>query len=278
MDIAFWGSRYQKGHKINGDYINCPLTKEQYDRFIHTLVSAEQIEMKEFESEIRKGVKAGKGGFFEGCLPIEVMAKRGHQTLEFGPLRPVGLQDPKTGERPYAVVQLRQDDQHSRFFNMVGFQTNLKHSEQQKVFQMIPGLESARISRYGQMHRNTYIFSPDIIHPTLESKKQNNLYFAGQISGVEGYLGSIATGLVAGINLARSINNRNALIFPRTTMVGGLCHHITQSESNYFQPMKANFGLLPQLEKKVKNKEQRYEKYSERALIDLERFLAQNEV
>jgi len=277
MDIAFWGSRYHKGVKKEGDYINCPFTKEQYDSFIHALVSADQIKMKEFESEVKRGVKAGKSNYFEGCLPIEVMAKRGHQTLAFGPLRPVGLRDPKTGERPFAVVQLRQDDLYSRYFNLVGFQTNLKFSEQLRVFRMIPGLESARVCRYGQMHRNTYIFSPEILYPTLESKKQKNLFFAGQITGVEGYLGCIATGLVAGVNLSRSLKNHNTFVFPRTTMIGGLCRHITHAESVNFQPIKANFRLLPQLDEKVNKKEQRYEKYSERAIIDLERYLAHNE-
>jgi len=278
MDIAFWGSRYQKGVSSKGDYINCPFSKEQYDHFISELIAAKQFKTKDFESEINNGIDAGKGKFFEGCLPIEVMAKRGHQTLAYGPLRPVGLRNPKTGKRPYAVVQLRQDDYNSEFFNLVGFQTNLKRTEQKRVFRMIPGLEEANFNRYGQMHRNTFILSPEIIKPTLESKKQCGLFFAGQISGIEGYLGSIASGLLAGINVSRSVMGKELLVLPATTMLGALCRYITESKTKFFQPMKANFGLLPQLNQQIKNKPRRYEMYSERSINHLKIFLTRYEI
>ena len=204
MDIAFWGSRYQRGNKNEGDYINCPFNSQQeYETFIKELVSAENIELRSFEKEIRSGVNSGKSSFFEACLPIEVMASRGINTLAYGPLKPVGLRNPHTDERPYAVVQLRQDNLSASLFNLVGFQTNLTFPEQKRVFRLIPGLENAEFVRYGQMHRNTYIYAPDTLKASLQTIKNPLLFMAGQIIGVEGYLANIATGLLAGINSTR---------------------------------------------------------------------------
>lgn len=276
MEIAFWDSRYQKGIREKGDYINCPFSKDSYTAFIQALIHAEQTELHHFEMEVKNGVKAGKGKYFEGCLPIEVMASRGPQTLAFGPLRPVGLRDPHTGKRPYAAVQLRQDDRKASSFNMVGFQTNLRFPEQRRVFRMIPGLESANFTRYGQMHRNSYIYSPDVLNPTLEAKNQKGLFFAGQITGVEGYLGSIATGLLAGINISRWLSGRDLLILPERTMCGALCRDITEKGGPYFQPVKANFGILPELRNRISDKSTRYSAYAECAIADLKEFLEKN--
>jgi len=274
MQVAFRASRYDRGSAQDGDYINCPMTEGEYDAFVDALVNADRIQLKPFESVLDEGVKAGMHEYFEGCLPVEVMARRGHHTLAFGPMRPVGLRDSRTGSRPYAVVQLRQDNLAGTLYNLVGFQTNLTFTEQRRVLRMIPGLETAEFARFGQMHRNTFVFSPAILQPTLQVRGRDALYFAGQITGVEGYAGNIATGLVAGINAARQINSQPHLTFPETTMIGALCHYITHASSADFQPMKANFGILPSLEvggRKL-GKRDRARLYAQRSLQDLEAF------
>jgi methylenetetrahydrofolate--tRNA-(uracil-5-)-methyltransferase len=266
MEIAFRASRYGTGEQDEGDYINCPFTKEEYYAFVDALLHAERIELRAFEEAIKSGVKAGH--FFEGCLPVEIIAERGLDSLAFGPMRPVGLRDPRTGKRPYAVVQLRQDNLAGSLYNLVGFQTNLKFPEQKRVLRMIPGLENAEFMRYGQMHRNTFIASPKLLRPTLQSTHRDDLLFAGQITGVEGYMGNIATGLLAGVNAARVLNDEEPITLPPTTMLGALCHYVTHADLKDFQPMKANFGILPPLETKV-NKRERGRAYAERALADL---------
>ncbi len=263
MTKAFRASRYGRGGE---DYINCPMTQEEYYRFVDALLQAETIELRDFEKEDPK--------FFEACLPIEVIARRGREALAFGPLRPVGLIDPRTGKQPYAVVQLRQDDAAGSLYNLVGFQTNLKWGEQERVFRLIPGLEKAEFVRFGQMHRNTFINSPKLLLPTLQFRRRLDLFFAGQITGSEGYVGSTATGLIAGLNMACFLRGEEPLILPPTTMIGALCHYITNPAIKEFQPMKANFGLLPPLEKRIKKKQARYTAYAERALRDLEAFVA----
>ncbi|HET6822441.1 MAG TPA: methylenetetrahydrofolate--tRNA-(uracil(54)-C(5))-methyltransferase (FADH(2)-oxidizing) TrmFO [Anaerolineales bacterium] len=268
MEIAFRASRYGTGEQDEGDYINCPLTKDEYYMFVEALLNAERIELRAFEEAIKTGVKAGH--FFEGCLPVEIIAERGLDSLAFGPMRPVGLRDPRTGKRPYAVVQLRQDNLAGSLYNLVGFQTNLKYPEQKHVLQLIPGLEKAEFLRYGQMHRNTFIASPKLLRPTLQHIERDDLFFAGQITGVEGYMGNIATGLLAGINAARVYRNEAPVILPQTTMLGALCHYITHSDLKDFQPMKANFGILPPLEGTTKTgKRERGKLYAERALADV---------
>ncbi len=278
FDVAFRASRYGRGEQVEGDYINCPMNRDEYYAFVEALRTAERIELKSFELQLEQGVKAGAHTFFEGCLPVEVLAQRGADTLAFGPLRPVGLTDPRTGRRPYAVVQLRQDDLAGSLYNLVGFQTNLKFPEQRRVFRMIPGLENAEFARYGQMHRNTFIFSPSLLRPTLQFRQRDDLFFAGQITGVEGYAGNIATGLLAGWNAARLLLGQQPLTLPRETMLGALCHYVTHASAADFQPMKANFGILPPLEGGVgkgrRNKRQRMAAYAERAEQALEQFLA----
>ena len=264
FDIAFRASRYDKG----GDdaYINCPMTREEYLEFRDALVNAEKAKTHEFEREI----------FFEGCLPIEVIASRGEDTLRFGPMKPVGLIDPRTNEAPYAVVQLRQDNREATLFNLVGFQTHLTWGEQKRVFSMIPGLANAEIVRYGVMHRNTFINSPRLLNPTMQLKDHDNILFAGQMTGVEGYVESAASGLIAGINAFRLLNGLEPLIFPIETCHGALANYITSSESaKNFQPMNVNFGLLPPLEGKVKKREKK-SKLAERALQFNEKLRIQN--
>jgi methylenetetrahydrofolate--tRNA-(uracil-5-)-methyltransferase len=275
MEVAFRASRYGRGDQENGDYINCPFTKEDYETFVDALLDAERIELRSFENAIRGGVKAGIHHFFEGCLPVEIIAERGRDSLAFGPMRPVGLTDPRTGLRPYAIVQLRQDNLAGNLYNLVGFQTNLKFPEQRRVLRLIPGLENAEFVRYGQMHRNTFLASPKLLRSTLQHKTRDNLFFAGQITGVEGYMGNIATGLLAGLNAARLLKGRPFHMLPTTTMLGALCHYVTHADMADFQPMKANFGILPPLEgggKKL-GKRERGKAYAERALLDLERYL-----
>jgi len=274
MEVAFRASRYKRGVIDDGDYINCPFNREEYEHFVNELIKAERIELKKFEQHLTHGVKAGMHKYFEGCLPIEIMAQRGKESLAFGPLRPVGLIDPRTGKRPYAVVQLRQDNLAGDLFNMVGFQTNLKFPEQRRIFRLIPGLENATFERYGQMHRNTFIFSPSFLYSTMQFTKRADLFFAGQITGVEGYVGNIATGLLAGINAANFLNNIPLMSFPRTTMIGALCYYITHADQRDFQPMKANFGILPPLEgEKIRGKRQRGIAHAERAIEDLDNYL-----
>jgi len=280
MEVAFLGSRYGRGTKEQGDYINCPMDENEYNDFVITLSAAERIELKEFDRihERGEGVKAGAHKYFEGCLPVEVLARRDQRALAFGPLRPVGLTDPRSGDRPFAVVQLRQDNLAGTLYNLVGFQTNLKFPEQRRVFRMIPGLEKAEFLRYGQMHRNTFIYSPGLLRSTLQFNFRPNLFFAGQITGIEGYAGNIASGLLAGINAERLINNRPLLSFPETTMIGALSHYITHADPADYQPMKANFGILPSLSlKKKMNKRQRAAAHSERAIQDLQRYISLEE-
>ncbi len=282
MEVAFRASRYDRGEEKEGDYINCPFTKEEYDNFQQALLEAERIQLHSFELAIEEGVKAGAHHYFEGCLPVEVIASRGEKSLAFGPLRPVGLTDPRTGRRPYAVLQLRQDNLAGDLYNLVGFQTNLKFLEQRRVFRMIPGLENVQFARYGQMHRNTFIASPRLLRPTLEFKSRSDLFFAGQITGVEGYIGNVATGLLAGQNIVRQLAGKSPLELPHTTMLGALCHYITNAAEKDFQPMKANFGIFPPLEqiegKKKRGKRERAAAYAERALFDLKNYLSSADV
>jgi methylenetetrahydrofolate--tRNA-(uracil-5-)-methyltransferase len=274
MEVAFRASRYERGERDDGDYINCPMTRDEYERFVDALLEAERIELRDFERDLEAGVKAGAHHFFEGCLPVEIIARRGRQALAFGPMRPVGLLDPRSGRRPFAIVQLRQDNLAGTLYNMVGFQTNLKFAEQRRVFRMIPGLEEAEFERYGQMHRNTFIFSPMHLLPTLQSRQRSDLFFAGQITGVEGYMGNIATGLLAGWNAARWLRGQDPLALPLETMLGALCHYVTHAGEADFQPMKANYGILPALENStMRGKRQRAAAYSQRALEKLDSFL-----
>jgi methylenetetrahydrofolate--tRNA-(uracil-5-)-methyltransferase len=244
-EIAFRDSRYGRGVSQEGDYLNCPMDEEQYRAFVEALRRAERIPLRSFEQAIQQGVRAGLDKYFEGCLPIEVIAERGDLALAYGPLRPVGLTDPRTGRRPFAVVQLRQDNLASTLYNLVGFQTNLTYPEQRQVLRMIPGLEQARFARYGQMHRNTFLNSPRLLLRTLQFRGRSDLFFAGQITGVEGYLGNVGTGLLAGVNAARLVQGAPPLELPRETMLGALCHYVTHASPGDFQPMKANFGILP---------------------------------
>ncbi|MDY7215280.1 FADH(2)-oxidizing methylenetetrahydrofolate--tRNA-(uracil(54)-C(5))-methyltransferase TrmFO [Bacillus subtilis] len=253
MDKVYLKSRYDKGEAA---YLNCPMTEEEFDRFHEALTSAETVPLKEFEKEI----------FFEGCMPIEVMAKRGKKTMLFGPMKPVGLEHPVTGKRPYAVVQLRQDDAAGTLYNIVGFQTHLKWGDQKEVLKLIPGLENVEIVRYGVMHRNTFINSPSLLKPTYQFKNRSDLFFAGQMTGVEGYVESAASGLVAGINAAKLVLGEELVIFPQETAVGSMAHYITTTNQKNFQPMNANFGLLKELPVKIKNKKERNEQYANRAI------------
>lgn len=257
FNIAFYGDRY--GKEGDSSYINLPMNKEEYEIFYNELVNAEIVTLHEFE----------KKEIFEGCMPIEVMAKRGEDTIRFGPLKPVGFTDPRTNSRPYAIVQLRQDNTSGTLYNMVGFQTNLKFGEQKRVFSLIPGLENAEFVKYGVMHRNTFINSPELLDNTYNLKAKSNIYFAGQITGVEGYVESIASGLVAGLNAVAKFNNTEKITFSNETVIGALSSYIS-TENTKFQPMNANFGILPPLEEKIKDKIQRYTKMAERALKSLE--------
>ena len=265
MSIAFRASRYGEDAD-EGDYINCPLNREEYERFVQELVAAEMIPLRDFEREDPR--------FFEACLPVEVLARRGPRAVAYGPLKPVGLTDPRTGRWPHAVVQLRQDNQAATLYNMVGFQTNLKWGEQERVFRLIPGLEKVEFVRYGQMHRNTYVSAPALLEPTLQLRERPDLFFAGQISGTEGYIGSVASGLVAGRNAARLAAGQEPVVVRPESMIGALCRYVSGADPEGFQPMKANFGLLPPLDPPVRNKRARYEAYARRALESLERFAA----
>ncbi len=244
--LAFRASRYDRGESEEGDYVNCPLNREEYAAFVEALRAAERAPLREFESEIGGGVRAGSG-FFERCLPVEVIAARGERALAFGPMRPVGLRDPRTGRRPHAVLQLRREDTAGAAYNLVGFQTNLTHGGQQRVFRMIPGLGRAEFLRYGQMHRNTFLNAPRLLRATLEWRERPGLFIAGQLAGAEGYLGNIATGALAARNLARRIGGREPVELPATTMLGALCTYLASAPPDEFQPMKANIGLLPPL-------------------------------
>ena len=274
FDIAFWGDRYEqerekdeeigawkerlKNTKEKQNYINLPMNKEEYENFYKNLIDAEVVELHHFE----------KREIFEGCMPIEIMAKRGEDTLRFGPLKPVGFTDPRTGKRPYALVQLRQDDTEGNIFNLVGFQTNLKYGEQKRVFSMIPGLENAEFVKYGVMHRNTFIDSSHLLTNTYKMKNIKNLYFAGQITGVEGYVESISSGLMAGINAANEFYGEEEFYLPIETMTGALANYIS-TPNEKFQPMNANFGIVPGLEKRIKDKKEKYKILADRALKEL---------
>ncbi|WP_152402224.1 FADH(2)-oxidizing methylenetetrahydrofolate--tRNA-(uracil(54)-C(5))-methyltransferase TrmFO [Paenibacillus cellulositrophicus] len=260
MSKVYLASRYDKGEAA---YLNCPMTEEEFNAFYDALVNAEVAQLKEFEKEV----------YFEGCMPIEVMMKRGKQTALFGPMKPVGLVNPHTGELPYAVVQLRQDNAAGTLYNLVGFQTHLKWGEQKRVFSMIPGLENAEYVRYGVMHRNTFINSPKLLQPTYQLKTNENLFFAGQMTGVEGYVESAASGLIAGINAARKALGQDLVVFPDTSTLGSMAHYITTADSEHFQPMNANFGLLPKLEKKIRNKKEKNEALADRALETIAAFI-----
>lgn len=266
FEKAFWQSRYDKGD--SSDYLNCPLTKDEYEHFYNLLKEAEWTPTKDFEKEI----------FFEGCMPIEVMAERGFQTLLFGPMKPVGLIDPRTGQQPYAVVQLRKEDVDGQLFNIVGFQTRTKWKDQKKILSAIPALKNAEIARYGVMHRNTFMNSPTLLKPTGQLKKNENIFFAGQITGVEGYIESTAGGLVAGINAARIYEGKDPIVFPEKTAIGSLMRHISFSQSSNFQPMNINFGLLPPSERKIKSKKEKNQYLAERALMELDQWRLQHHV
>lgn len=259
MSTAWKASRYDKGEAA---YINCPMDKEQYQHFWHELVHAEKAETHSFEKEI----------FFEGCMPVEEMASRGEDTLLFGPLKPVGLVNPHTGKLAHAVVQLRQDNAEGTLYNIVGFQTHLKWPEQKRVFGLIPGLENAEFVRYGVMHRNTFINSPETMKPTMESAKRKNLFFAGQMTGVEGYVESASSGLVAGINAARLCQGLEPVVFPTETAHGSLCHYITTAPARHFQPMNVNFGIMSPIKEKIRDKKLKKQRIAERALSMLDEF------
>lgn len=261
-DKVFLGARYDRG---DADYVNCPMNKEEYDAFYEALISAERAPLHDFDVADPK--------VYEGCMPVEIMAGRGHDTLRFGPLRPVGLSDPRTGHRPWANVQLRRENAEGTMYNLVGFQTNLKFGEQKRVFSRIPGLENAEFVRYGVMHRDTFMDSPRLLEPNLSLKSDPRLFFAGQLTGVEGYTESAASGILAGLNAARFANGDLPLVLPETTMLGALIHYITDSSVTDFQPMGANMGVLPPLPKKIRNKEERYQALADRALADLEAIL-----
>jgi methylenetetrahydrofolate--tRNA-(uracil-5-)-methyltransferase len=260
LDKVYLKSRYDKGEAA---YLNCPMTEEEFDRFYEALLAAETVPVKEFEKEI----------FFEGCMPIEVMASRGRKTMLFGPMKPVGLEDPKTGKRPFAVVQLRQDDAAGTLYNIVGFQTHLKWGAQKEVIQLIPGLENAEIVRYGVMHRNTFINSPKVLQATYQFRTRPDLFFAGQMTGVEGYVESAASGLVAGINAARLVTGKDPIEFPHETSMGSMARYITTTNAKNFQPMNANFGLFPDLPVKIRGKKERYEQQANRALETIRNFM-----
>lgn len=280
LEIAYRASRWDTGEQDEGDYINCPFHhKTDYRDFVEALRTAQRIKLHEFEMVMEQGVTAGGAHFFEGCLPVEIIAARGEKALAYGPMRPVGLPDPRVPRPPYAVVQLRQDNLAGNLYNMVGFQTNLTFPEQRRVLRMIPGLEQADFVRFGQMHRNTFIASPRLLFPTLQSKQRSNLFFAGQIVGVEGYMGNIASGLLAGWNAARLLNGQTLLELPRESMLGALCHYVTHAEMKNFQPMKANFGILPALEAGTakSNKRDRAAIYASRAYDAMDTFLSTHE-
>ncbi|MFB6472160.1 MULTISPECIES: FADH(2)-oxidizing methylenetetrahydrofolate--tRNA-(uracil(54)-C(5))-methyltransferase TrmFO [Paenibacillus] len=265
MSKVYLASRYDKGEAA---YLNCPMTEEEFDAFYDALINAEVAQLKEFEKEI----------YFEGCMPIEVMMKRGKQTALFGPMKPVGLVNPHTGELPHAVVQLRQDNAAGTLYNLVGFQTHLKWGEQKRVISMIPGLENAEIVRYGVMHRNTFVNSPKLLEQTYQVKTRSNLYLAGQMTGVEGYVESAASGLIAGINAARAAQGQEGVVFPQESAIGSMAYYITHADPDNFQPMNANFGLLPNLEKRIRNKKEKNDALANRALDGIRVFINAKEL
>lgn len=267
MSKAFKASRYDRGGE--DDYINCPMNKEEYELFYSELINGESAELHSFDK--RKDV-------YEGCMPIEVMASRGADTMRFGPLKPVGLRDPRTGHRPWAVLQLRKENNDGTLYNLVGFQTNLKFAEQKRIFSLIPALHDAEFMRYGVMHRNTFINSPSLLNADFSFRERENLFFAGQITGVEGYMESASSGILAGLNAARRLRGEKTVTLPKTTMMGALSAYISDRSVKNFQPMGANFGVLPPLENKIRDKKERYAALSKRGLSDLEAYLIENSV
>ena len=264
-DKVFFASRYGKGE---ADYINCPMNKEEYLRFYNELINAESAPLHDFDKE-----HFSKDGFkvYEGCMPVEVLAKRGEDTMRFGPLKPVGLTDPRTGNRPYAIVQLRAENAEGSLYNLVGFQTNLKFGEQKRVFSLITGLENAEFIRYGVMHRNTFINSPKLLNPQFNMRDRENLYFAGQMTGVEGYIESAASGIFVGLSMARRLQGKPAVTLPDTTMLGALSKYISDSTVEKFQPMGCNMGILPELPERIRDKKLKYKMIAERGLADLDK-------
>lgn len=266
MDKAFKGARYGRG---DDDYINCPFTKEEYEHFHNELIKGETVQLKEFEQDAFK--------VYEGCMPIEVMAKRGKDTIRYGPLKPVGLSDPRYDSRPYAVVQLRKENNSETMYNLVGFQTNLKFGEQKKIFSLIPGLENMDIIRYGVMHRNTFINSPKLLNKDMSLISNPDIYFCGQITGVEGYIESSASGLITGLNLARKLNGKTEYDLPRTSMLGALINYITDRSVTNFQPMGCNMGILPSLPTRIRSKQERYEAVANRGITDFKDMISESE-
>ena len=254
FSVAFFASRYGKG---TDDYINCPMNKEEYTAFYNELINAESAILSEFDKPVT---------VYEGCMPVEILAKRGEDSIRFGPLKPVGLRDPRTGNRPWAVVQLRSENADGSLYNLVGFQTNLKFPEQKRVFSLIPGLQNAEFMRYGVMHRNSFLNSPNLLNSDLSLKSNSNIFFAGQITGVEGYMESAASGIIAGINAVRRLNNQAPLVLPKYTMIGALLGYISDQTVTQFQPMGANFGIIPPLEQHIRDKRERYAALAERSL------------
>lgn len=268
MNFAFCASRYGKGD--GDDYINCPMNKDEYETFYEALISAERALLHDFDVNNPK--------VYEGCMPVEVMAQRGEDTLRFGPMKPVGLTNPKTGHRPWAVLQLRKENAAGSMYNLVGFQTNLKFSEQKRVFSLIPALYNADFVRYGVMHRNTFICSPKLLNADYSLKENKNVFFAGQMTGVEGYMESASSGIIAGINACRRLNGEETLILPNDTMMGALAGYISDPTVEKFQPMGANFGVLPSLENRPRDKKERAALYAERALISLDKYISENNI
>lgn len=266
MDYAFCASRYERGD--GDDYINCPMNKEEYETFYNELVNAERAPLHDFDVNNPK--------VYEGCMPVEVMAQRGEGTLRFGPMKPVGLVNPRTGHRPWAVLQLRKENSEGTMYNLVGFQTNLKFPEQKRVFSLIPALHKADFVRYGVMHRNTFICSPKVLNSDYSVKENSRLFFAGQLTGVEGYMESAASGIIAGINACRRLLDKPSLVLPRETMIGSLTSYISDPTVTKFQPMGANFGVLPELENRPRDKKERGASYSKRALDAIDKYLEEN--
>jgi methylenetetrahydrofolate--tRNA-(uracil-5-)-methyltransferase len=260
MSKAFFASRYGKG---DDDYINCPMNKEEYENFHNALITAESAPVHNFDKPVN---------VYEGCMPVEILAKRGEDSIRFGPLKPVGLRDPRTGHRPWAVVQLRSENKDGTLFNLVGFQTNLKFPEQKRVFSLIPGLQNAEFMRYGVMHRNSFINSPKLLNKDLSLKNNPNIFFAGQLSGVEGYMESAASGIIAGINAVKKLKGEEPMVLPNFTMIGALLNYITDETVTDFQPMGANFGIIPPLEEKIRDKRERYAALAERSLEYFKKF------
>lgn len=267
MEKCFFAARYGRG---DADYINCPMNREEYETFYEALVTAERAPLHDCDKEHFR--------VYEGCMPIEVLASRGLDTMRFGPLKPVGLTDPRTGHRPWAVVQLRRENQEGTLYNLVGFQTNLRFPEQKRVFSKIPGLEQAEFHRYGVMHRNSFLDSPRLLNPDYSLRREEQLYFAGQMTGVEGYMESAASGILAGKNLARRLQGKPPLILPEETMMGALAAHVSSSPAADFQPMGANMGILPALPERIRGKQEKYQAYADRAMAALETYLREQDL